>query len=96
MVGRHLWMNLHRLTFWFSVFVLKAILMDCQSTVSKICLVQPVLWRMYSVKGGAYMSLVIWVFSFLLLVVPLEMKYALTMFGRSGVCVGRCFLSGWV
>ena len=42
------------------------------------------------------MSLVIWVFSFLLLVVPLDMKYAFTMFGRSGVCVGCCFLSGWV
>ena len=89
-------MNLQRLTFWFSVFVLKAILMDCQSTVSKVCLVQPVFLKIYSVKGGPCMSLVIWVFSFLLLVVPLEMKYAFTMSGRSGVCVGRCFLSGWL
>ena len=96
MVGRNLWINLQRVTLWLSVFVLNAVLFDCQSTCSKIFLAHPVLSRIYLVSGGPYISLVIWVLSLLLFVMPLETKEALTIYGRIGVCVSLCVLSGWM
>ena len=74
MVGRHLWINLDMLTLWLSVFVLYAVLLDCKSTFSNISLVHPVFFRMYWVRGGPRISLVIWVLSLLLFVMPLETK----------------------
>ena len=62
-------------------FVLKAVLLYFQSTCSKISLVYPVLSRIYQVSGGACMSLVICVFSLLLLVISLETKHVLTVLG---------------
>ena len=47
------------------------------------------LFRMYQVRGGSYISLVIQVFSFLGLVIPLEDKQALTVLGQS---LGFCWL----
>ena len=74
MVGPYLCMNLQRITFWRSVFVLNAVLLDSQSTSFKVYLVHPVFSRMYWVSGGPWISFVICVFSFLLLMMSLEKK----------------------
>ena len=97
MIGLHLWMNLLVLNFCRSVLVLNPFcFLDSKSTSSNVCLDYPVMFSLVCIGSGegGYISLVICVLNFVLLMMSLEEKYAFTMLGRIWVFVGCCFLSG--